>query len=275
MRRLFLVGCPRSGTTLLQSLLAAHSQIVSFPESHFYTRMISSAFPLRQLGLASPRSRARFLSFLELIGHSDLRHYLPPFAVSTRQYSRAFIVVLDAVAHRQDKRVWLEKTPRHLDYVDDIRALVPGAKFIHLIRNGEDVVASLYEVVNQNLDRWRSIPAGELDPCVDRWMKSIRLSQRYVGDPDHAVVRYERLVEAPDEVIKGLCQCIDVPFEAGMLERYSDHAASLVLPFETWKASVNQVIESGGQRKFNRLFTETQRRYISAKIAQVDLDTMA
>ncbi|MGL4503377.1 MAG: sulfotransferase family protein, partial [Planktothrix sp.] len=34
--RIFLVGCPRSGTTLLQSLLAAHPQIASFPESHFF-----------------------------------------------------------------------------------------------------------------------------------------------------------------------------------------------------------------------------------------------
>ncbi len=269
--RLFLVGCPRSGTTLLQSLLAAHSQIVSFPESHFYTRIISSRFPLRQLGLASPRSRTRFLRFLDMIGHADMRHYLPLFAVSTRQYSRVFIAVLDAVARQQNKRVWLEKTPRHLDFVDDIRALVPESKFVHLVRNGEDVVASLYEVVNKHPGVWPSIPPGDLEGCIHRWVESIRLSQRYAGVPDHVIVRYEHLMEAPELVLKGLCEFIGVPFESAMLESYADNAASLVLPFETWKGAVTQAIGSNGERKFHRLFNESQRRHISAQIGQVDL----
>ena len=271
MKRLFLVGCPRSGTTLLQSLLAAHSQVVSFPESHFYNTMTTSRFGLRQLGLSSPRARAQFSSFLKLIGHPEMQGYLPVFAVSRRQYSRAFIAVLDAVARQQNKQVWLEKTPRHLHYIDDISAFVPESQFIHLIRNGEDVVASLYEVVNQHPEWWPSIPADNVARCVDRWVQSIRLSQCYVGEPNHAMVRYEHLVEAPDEVIKGLCMFIGIPFEARMLERYSDYAATLVLPFETWKQSVRQAIGRGCQRKFAQLFNAAQKRYISAQVAQIDL----
>ncbi len=275
MSRLFLVGCPRSGTTLLQSLLAAHSQMISFPESHFYTRMISSRFPLRQLGLASRRSRANFLHFLDLIERADMRHYLPRVAVSTRQYSRAFIAVLDAVARQQNKRAWLEKTPRHLDHIDAIRAFVPEVKFIHLVRNGEDVIASLYEVVNEHPERWPSISAGDVDSCINRWVQSIELSRRYVGTPDHVIVRYEHLVAAPDQVTQQLCQFIGVPFEPSMLESYADHAASLVLPFETWKASVTQAIERDSERKFDRVFNASQRRHISAQIARIDLDALS
>ncbi|ETX05669.1 sulfotransferase family protein [Candidatus Entotheonella palauensis] len=275
MRRLFLVGCPRSGTTLLQSLLATHSQVISFPESHFYNTMTTSRFGLRQLGLASPRIRAKFSGFLKLIGYPDMQCYVPYFAISRRQYSRAFITVLDAVARQQNKQVWLEKTPRHLHYIDDISAFVPECKFIHLVRRGEDVVASLYDVVNRHPDRWPSIPAGDMasciDRCVDRWIQSVRLSQRYVGKPNHAMVGYEHLVEAPDEVVKGLCEFIGIPFEAQMLEQYSDRAATLVLPFETWKASVTQAIESGDERKFDRLFDEAQRHYISNRVAHIDL----
>jgi hypothetical protein len=36
MKRIFLVGAPRSGTTILQSLLAAHPEVISFPESKFF-----------------------------------------------------------------------------------------------------------------------------------------------------------------------------------------------------------------------------------------------
>jgi hypothetical protein len=237
--------------------------------------MTTSRFGLRQLGLASPRIRAKFSGFLKLIGHPEMQRYLPVFAFSRRQYSQAFIAVLDAVARQQNKQAWLEKTPRHLHYIDDISAFVPESKFIHLVRNGEDVVASLYEVANQYPDRWPSIPTGDvagcIDRCVARWVQSIRLSRRHVGVPNHMVVRYEHLVEAPEVVIKGLCEFIGVSFEARMLERYSDHAATLVLPFETWKASVTQAIESGHERKFDRLFDETQKRHISAQVAQIDL----
>jgi hypothetical protein len=200
-----------------------------------------------------------------------MRGYRPFFALSRRQYSRAFIAVLDAVARQQNKRVWLEKTPRHLHYIDDISALVPESQFIHLIRNGEDVVASLYEVVHQHPERWPSIPPGNVVHCVERWVQSIGLSRRYVGQPNHVMVRYEHLVETPDEVIKRLCQCIGLPYEARMLERYSDHATPLVQPFETWKQSVQRAIGKGRARKFDQLFNEAQKRHISMQVARIDL----
>ena len=274
VQRLFLVGCPRSGTTLLQSLLAAHSDIVSFPESHFYTTVVSSRLVWRQLGLASPRARSKFSSFLDMIGHPELHTYLARFAVSTRQYSRAFIAVLDTVARQQNKQVWLEKTPRHLNYIDHIHALVPSAKFIHLVRNGEDVIASLYEVANQHPEVWRGLPGGNLDRCIDRWIQSIRLSQRYVGTPQHTLVQYEHLVQDPSQVTKALCQFIGVPFEPQMLERYADSATHLILPFETWKQSVNSAIQSDRKRKFDTIFSDAQKRHISSRIAEVHLDDL-
>ena len=274
VQRLFLVGCPRSGTTLLQSLLAAHSDIVSFPESHFYTTVVSSRLVWRQLGLASPRARSKFSSFLDMIGHPELHTYLSRFAVSTRQYSRAFIAVLDTVARQQNKQVWLEKTPRHLNYIDHIHALVPSAKFIHLVRNGEDVIASLYEVANQHPEVWRGLPGGDLDRCIDRWIQSIRLSQRYVGTPHHTLVQYEHLVQDPSQVTKALCQFIGVPFEPQMLERYADSATHLILPFETWKQSVNSAIQSDRKRKFDTIFSDAQKRHISSRIAEVHLDDL-
>jgi hypothetical protein len=56
--------------------------------------------------------------------------------------------------------------------------------------------------------------AGCIDRCVARWVQSIRLSRRHVGVPNHMVVRYEHLVEAPEVVIKGLCEFIGVSFSS-------------------------------------------------------------
>ena len=201
MIRLFLVGCPRSGTTLLQSLLAAHSQILSFPETHFFSRVLSPRPLLRKLGLASPHARTRFRRVLETIGHPDTPTNLPRFTISRHYYCRAFVAVLDALTRSQNKQAWLEKTPRHLHHVDEIGARVPGAKFIHLVRKGEDVIASLYEVVNAYPEIWTTMRAGDLNSCIARWIESIERSKPYLAAPDHAMVRYEQLIEAPHDAV--------------------------------------------------------------------------
>ncbi|MEQ8960988.1 MAG: sulfotransferase [Coleofasciculus sp. C2-GNP5-27] len=78
--RIFLVGCPRSGTTLLQSLLAAHPQIASFPESHFFRHLIPEFEPKRRLlGLSSRRGKPHFQRFMREIGHEEMQTYLPKF----------------------------------------------------------------------------------------------------------------------------------------------------------------------------------------------------
>ncbi len=271
MIRLFLVGCPRSGTTLLQSLIAAHSQLLSFPETHFFTWALSPRPLLRKLGLASPHVRTRFSRILENIGHPHMQPPLPRFTMSRRQYSRAFIAILDAVTQDQHKLGWLEKTPRHLYHIDEIRARVPGAKFIHLIRNGEDVIASLYEVIKAHPERWVTMSAGDLDGCITRWMESIERSQSYLTAPDHAIVRYEQLIKTPHDTLDDLCRFIGVSFEERMLEDARHHAEALVLPHETWKQGVSQAIETTSQRKFHQLFSDAERRHITARIAQVNL----
>src|SRR5690606_18689319 len=161
---------------------------------------------------------------------------------------------------------WLEKTPRNLYYIDEIRSLIPGAKFIHLVRNGEDVIASLYEVVKAHPEIWRSVTAGDLGSCIARWIESIELSRRYLAAPGHTSVRYEQLIEAPHDVLDRLCQFIGVPFEERMLEDSYRNAAALIRSHETWKQSVGRPIETARQRKFDRLFDEAQRQYITARI---------
>jgi len=274
IKRFFLVGCPRSGTTLLQSLIAAHPQVISFPESHFFTRVISARPILRHLGLASLRARAQFTHLLDLLGRPELRTCLPRFAVTPWQYAHAFTTVLDTVAREQHKQAWLEKTPRHLDYIDEISALVPHAKFIHLIRNGADVVASLYETVNDHPDSWRHLHANDLDHLIERWLHSIALTQQYVRSTDHFIVRYEHLVDAPQSVLAQLCQFSGLPFASQMLDGFRDTAATLVLPHEIWKQSAPTAIENVNQKKFYRLFDADQRLYINQKIAHIQLDEL-
>ena len=154
-RRFFLVGCPRSGTTLLQSMLATHSQIASFPESHLL--LVSSRTRrgrwLRKAGIVPPDMRHRLQQFLQEVGHPEL---MPRRIYRLQPFITTFVGILDRLASFQGKTGWLEKTPGHLYYIDDFARACPDARFIHLVRNGADVVASLYEVTQHYPEVWGS-----------------------------------------------------------------------------------------------------------------------
>jgi len=270
---LFLVGCPRSGTTLLQSLLAAHPEIASFPESHFFRKLAPFErryWLLKQFGVASRRARPQLEKFLNEVGEGQLCSRLPRRAILMHQLTKAFIEVLDLLTKQQGKSIWLEKTPGHLHHIDLIQTLVPNAKFIHIIRNGADVVASLYEVTHEYPQLWGGQPLS-IDRCIHEWMKDVKISHRYLHQLNHIVVSYEDVVENPQQALERLCHFIGINYDPMMLQEYQTVSRKLVLKHESWKKAVEGQIQAAGSKKFYTLFNEPQRRYILQKLSAVTI----
>jgi len=270
--RLFLVACPRSGTTLLQCLLAAHPRIASYPESHFFPHLVPAQRWRRALGLAKKGIGSHFHEYLHKLGRQDLREWVPAGERRARPYARAFAAVLDRLTEEQGKDIWLEKTPVHLLYIRHIRKLVPEVRFIHMVRSGEDVVASLYEVTGKYPKVWGG--ARGVDESVDRWLRDVRTSRRYLKDPDHALVRYEDLVTEPGKVLEALCAFIGVAFDEQMLADYAQQAGRLVLADETWKAGADRAIENANAGKFYQVFDEDQQQRVRQRLGNAELEKL-
>jgi hypothetical protein len=268
--RIFLVGCPRSGTTLLQSLIAAHPQIASFPETHFLVApgRTRRGRWLTRLGLASPEMREQLERFLDEIGQTDTRTLLPRYGVWIRQYASALVRILDVLSLKQGKPFWLEKTPGHLHYVELLERYIPGASFIHILRDGTDVVASLYEVTRDHPQYWGG--PYSVDQCITRWNKDANLTQRYCLTANHHMVRYERLIENPEIVLADVCRFIGVPFEPAMITRHNLAGEGSILKHEIWKQSAKQDIHNAKGKKFEHIFEKEQRTYILERLVSLD-----
>ena len=267
--RVFIVGCPRSGTTLLQSLLAANSHIVSFPETHFYEKLFGGH--LRSLlGIPSRLVKTHWKNVLEEIGHPEMGSFLPKHSFFIRQYSRAFLQILDILTRNQGKQVWLEKTPGHLHVIDEIERYVPHPRFIHILRNGGDNIASLFDAGKRYPKFW-SGEFGTLDQCLQSWVADIRISLKYAECENHRMIKYERLADHPKMVLEMLCAFIGVPFEAEMVTNYARSADKLILEMEPWKSSVKEPITAKTRRFFEYL-SEEQRKYTRSQIPEDLLD---
>ena len=268
----FIVGCPRSGTTLLQSLLASHESILSFPESKFFVHL----FPARDepkwrlyLGLGMRRTRPQSCLFLKEIGHPDLSDRLPsvPFLNS---YTRFFVNSLDEVTRRNKKSFWIEKTPDHLAHIHYIDAAIPQAKFIHIVRSGRDVVASLYDLSQRYPDFWgKYFPS--LDVCIERWVSDIAITHKYSAKSRHYVVSYADLTANPSETIDEVFKFLCLESEPNLFANYTEGSSHLLRKREAWKADVGKQITNAEGKKFMKVFTPKQQEYVLQRIAGVSL----
>lgn len=247
-RRIFIVGFPRSGTTLVQSLLASHSALTSFTESHFFSRHFTPLRPLAWAVLGKDPS-ARVREFLEengeappeaaawfaRLGRSAARAK-PLLPLQSAEAARRFLDVLDQLARRRGRTGWIEKTPRHLRYVPFLERISGRGRtrFLHVLREGVDAVASL-EQASPNWETPYDLEAG-----ARRWNADVALSLRRVGMPADCFVLYEDLTASPEDTVRRLLAELGLAWEPGLLDRYTDTARRVTTGEEPWKA------ETGG-----------------------------
>jgi hypothetical protein len=265
--RVFVVGCPRSGTTLLQSTLAGHPLIQTFPETQFFTWAFRRNWLKRALMWPAWAVRGRLESFVRELNREDLVP-LAHVGLFQRDYYRPFIEVLDLLTLEAKREIWVEKTPRHLEFIDEIRRCVPRARFIHIIRDGQDVVASLYEVTRKYPKVWHG--ALTIDQCIRYWNKAISVSAAWAGHPDHYMVRYENLVKNLEAVDKALCSFLKIAYDQGMLD-YVQAFGRIVRSKETgWKKGILGSLEVSNS-KFESIFTAREQEYILGHLLDLDV----
>ena len=273
--RLFLVGCPRSGTTLLQSMVASHPQVVSFPETHFFSETLPINPLLRRLRFYGGNSQQFVEHFLSRHGYESIAPFQEAsFFYTHNRWCQILLDTIDKMIIDQSKNletntVWgLEKTPRHLFYISSIQQKGYPNKFIHILRSGPDVVASLYLATNKFPEQWGG--ARSVDKCINWWNNSLHESLKYRNNSDHLFATYEQLISEPEIVLKEVCNFLDIDYHESMTSDFHNTANSLTKQEETWKQkNAERSLEKSN--KLDQHFSEGSVAYIKEKVAEIDL----
>ena len=216
---LFVVGCQRSGTTMLQRMLDAHPMLAVAYDSLFIVRVIKGepiGFdpPLTDEVLAMARTHPRF----ERLGLSD--RAVARAASGARVYSEFVAGVYDELARAHGKPLAGEKSPGYCRHMASLHALLPWAKIVHLIRDGRDVALSIRDWGKgaAKLELWKSEPitVGAL-----WWRRDVMrgcAAGRQLPARVYREVRYEELVGDPPGSMRALAGFLGLPYDEAMVE---------------------------------------------------------
>jgi hypothetical protein len=230
----FIVGCPRSGTTLLMRIVNAHSQIAIVPETDWIADYYQRRIGLTPEGAVTRDLVARLLEHRK-IGHLGVgaRELEGLFEASPTVGYASFVGRLfDHYGGAEGKFLVGDKTPNYVRKIRVLHRLWPRAKFVHLIRDGRDVCLSVLDWKRKAARLAELYPTWEEDPvttaalCWDRDVGEGRAQGRWLGSEVYYEVRYESLVARPQEEVEGLCAFLGLPYERGMLEFHQDRTRS-------------------------------------------------
>lgn len=245
MKRIFIVGIARSGTTLLQSFLGAHSDVYTFPESHFFRSSIPNNKYLRPFHKIKDSDTQRVSAFLNEIGKSE---HFKPYKLNRRDlksWGNYLLETFDRMAKAEKKDIWLEKTPMHLRYIDLIEKIDSDIQFIHSIRNPIENIAGLLDASKKHPD---SFSQTSLEKAIKRYLIDIKISNKYRNLKNHHIVYYEELVQKSESVLKELCKKLKLSFEISMLN-HTKAMNQITQNEEIWKQNNFNKIELKEKRK--------------------------
>ena len=208
----FVVGVPRSGTTLLRAMLNRHPRIGLCDETYYFYYV-----------------NARRRAFGDLADLSNRRRLIASYSATTRvqrlgleqealgrrleaegtSYEAFLASLLRFYAESKGKARAGEKTPHHAWFTETLFEWYPGAKILHLLRDPRDVCASLFNVP------WghRSARAnGRL------WVGLVEAAERSRPRPGYLLIKYEDLVAEPERQLGEICRFLGESFSPVMLE---------------------------------------------------------
>ena len=207
----FIVGSPRSGTSLLRNMLNRHPSLAICGETQFnhYVYRRQRAFG----DLSNLKNRQRlideYLSIkrIQRLG-IDIPRLKENLVREATSYPAVFACVARSYAEFMGKERWGEKTPQHALIAELLCEWFPGATILHILRDPRDTVASLQRMP------WAS---NSVVTNARTWLACNLAARKVSHRPEYLPVRYETLVAQPERELARICAHLGEVYTSAML----------------------------------------------------------
>jgi len=212
----FIVGCGRSGTTLLQSMLISHPRISIPPETKFYGMIRDQNRGLR-LDSDGDFERACHRTWNNLHRRDikiDRERFLELCGETDRTWAGILTAALATYGEARDCDRVGEKSPVHTHYAHEIMEDFPEARFVHVLRDPRAVVLSRMKA---------GFGTRLIGPNIERWRRAVEMHDRiasHLGPERYHIVRYEDLGADREQTLRSLCAFLGIDAREEMLEHH-------------------------------------------------------
>lgn len=226
----FIVGVPRSGTTMLWSILLRHPEFKGKKEIPSWNAETSifHKFPKVLEDFFTPGKWPFWNEYF--VGDKEKFDYWMIDCLKN------FII---KAAEARGARRPLEKTPNHLENIDLIERSFPQAKIIHIVRHPLDIFASMRKrsfVTAPRFDPWLKVPAGQFAEDYERKVNKV---DYYRGSSKIFTVRYEDLTKDAETHVVRICNFLKIIPDASII--YGEKPARKIykFPFQSHVPVIN------------------------------------
>ena len=246
IRPLFVLGNPRSGTTMFRLMLTAHPQVCIPPESPFVVQYF------RKYGRTSDWSLENLRRIADdVISGADLERRweigLDSYVEFAQQqevidyasFCRSLYLFYARARGKSGLLYWGDKNNSYRNYVHIIGDLFPDAVFVHLLRDSRAVFASYQALPKRSSEYSPVLPKGAPEFCA-QWNATLASVDRYCGvepGPQFYFLKYEDLVSEFDEAMAALCQHLGMELHEDMRDFHALNRKQNLEPaaYDGWK----------------------------------------
>lgn len=248
---IFIIGNPRSGTTLLRLMLTCHPNIVIPPEGGFLVHLFeryggfagepdmidayaADVIACRKMDEWNMEAGelGRFLQEREPRNYHDLGDGVYAFFASK---------------HKSGWTRWGDKNNYYLKHIPTLAQIFPEAKFVHIVRDGRDVACSYRELSQTKGTYAPQLPNSVVEIAV-QWrdnLNQIANSFKSLNPGQAYTIRYEDILLSAEETLKDLCSFLGEPYNVNMLEYYKENTERSLEPevYMQWKKKTKEELD--------------------------------
>jgi len=256
---IFIVGVGRSGTSLLQSILNAHTEIAFLPETQFFRKYVAAAKYRKNEGEIAAAAFEEILKTDEAFQRADIEAQDLMSNVDRTNFKTtdAYKTLLGLYLKKKNKNIIGDKDPRNIDYLPQLHRHFPEAKIIHIYRDPRDVVLSKTKAAwSAHRPFWQHTLIGQYQLARGR-----RLGKQLYGK-QFFELQYEQLISEPEQVLQNLTTFLAVDYESDMMN-FANSSRELVDEKEmSWKKETFKPILKGNSGKWKENFSQKQIQFI-------------
>ena len=265
-----MVGEQRSGSNLLRLILNSSSEIVAPHPPHILQNLMPLMHDYGDLSDDSTMARlvddvCKLVEYNPVAwdGINELDRSEVMELCQENSLVAAFNAVMEIYAKRHGASAWLCKSMQNIRWAKELDSYLENAKFIYLYRDPRDVALSFSKAV-----------IGDKHPynIATKWVELQQLclsAEQWLRPDQFKRICYEELTSEPEQIIKDLCDFLEISFVPDMLDFHRSGEASRTATKSSLWSNLTKPVMSSNSNKFKQDMSKQHVRIIESVAGEI------